>query len=465
MPTAADRETFRGRRVLVVGLGVHGGGEATVRWLVRHGAKVRVTDRKTKTELIETVNRLKTLSVTWRLGGHRRADFAWAELIVQNPGVPDSLPELAWGRRRGRPILGEANIFFERCSSPILAVTGTRGKTTTTLLLAHILKTARRRVAVSGNVRQVAMLDYLDRLTPKDIAVLELSSFQLERLTGPGRSADVAIMTNLHVDHLNRYATLSAYADAKYSLFRRQTSNDIAVLNAENFWTIRAAAMTAGQVWWFQRRGRRGRQGVTVEKGWLVSYERSRTRRILPERGLPLPGRHQLENTLAAVTAALAWSIRPADIRRAVASFTGLPHRQELVRTWRGRRFINDTTATTPDGTLAALDVFPHAIYILGGADKRLRYGRLAKVLVARRTSISFLPGSATVKLRRALRRAGYRGPMAVSDDLAAALHQAVDLAKPGQAIVLSPAAASFGLFAHEFDRGEQFVRLVKQLR
>lgn len=464
--TTIDRNfVWRGRRVLVVGLGLHGGGEATTRWLCRHGAQVRVTDKKSRPELGHTLRRLRQRRIVWKLGGHRLQDFSWAEVIVQNPGVPDSLPELLWAKRHGRLILNEASIFFARCPAAVIGLTGTRGKTTTTLLTAAMFRQRRPPPVVTGNVRRVAMLDYLDRLTSRDLVVAELSSFQLELLPVAARSPQVAVMTNLKVDHLNRYRTLSAYASAKYNIFRWQQPSDIAVLNADDPWVRRAADQTPSTVWWFQLSGRRGQQGITISRGWVVSYRGLKQFRLFPVGAWALPGRHNLENLLAATAVAVAQRVPPVTIRRAVSTFSGVPYRQELIRTWRGHRFINDTTATTPDGTLAAVGVWPSAVFIVGGTDKRLRYDELAKKLWTKRVPLVWLPGTGSDKLRGALRRLGDRRKHQPVENMPEAVRQATVLAKRGQPIVLSPGAASFGLFIHEFDRGQQFNRAVQALR
>ncbi|MBI5466671.1 MAG: UDP-N-acetylmuramoyl-L-alanine--D-glutamate ligase, partial [Candidatus Kerfeldbacteria bacterium] len=442
MSSSAASDFFYQRRVLVVGLGLHGGGEAAVRWLCRHGAIVRVTDKKTKAELATTLRKLRGLPITWRLGRHDRRDFAWAECIVQNPGVPDTLPELLWARRHQIPIENEASIFFARCPGPIMGVTGTRGKTTTTMLIGAMLRAAKRRAVVSGNVRQVAMLDYLDRLTAKTPVVLELSSFQLERLPVVQRSPHVAVLTNLYVDHLNRYGTMTRYAAAKYNLVRFQQPTDIAILNAESAWCRAAAKLTSATIWWFQTAGRRGQQGITIDRDWIVAYTTRRAQRVMPISTIMVAGRHQRENVLAATAAALASGVPAANIRIAVRSFSGVPYRQELIRHWRGHDFINDTTATTPDGTLAAMEVFPKGFFILGGTDKQLDYRPLARYLHRHQIPFVLLPGTGTAKLINALRRAGDRRVRRPVLSMEAAVRQATSQAKPGQPIVLSPGAA-----------------------
>jgi len=455
----------RGKKVLILGLGLHGGGAAAVQWCAKHGAIIRVTDLKTKLELAPTLKQLKNIKASWHFGGHHADDFHWADIIIQNPAVPDSLPELRLAGRHGRVIVNEATIFFQRCLAPIIAITGTRGKSTTTTLIGQLMRTTAGRVFVAGNIRYTSMLEILDRVKANDLVVLELSSFQLERLPDVRISPHVAVLLNIKVDHLNRYASMPVYAAAKYNLLRYQRPNDFTVLNADSPWTRSAARLTAGQVVWFSTQRPVGPWSIFYRRGWIWEKRQRVQHRIIKRRDLPLPGHHQLENLLAAVAVARINGVSNIKIRQVVRAFRGVPDRQELIRTWRGHRFINDTTATTPDGTLAAVEVFPQAVFIVGGTDKRLVFGRLAQVLYRRRRPLVFLPGTATIKLLHALRRCGDHRAHAPVKTMSAAVQQAVAVAKPGQAIVLSPGAASFGLFKHEFDRGEQFRRAVRRLR
>lgn len=453
-----------GRRVLVVGLGLHGGAASAIRWFARQGARLRIQDVKSRPALLPTIKKLRGIRATYHFGGHPAEDFDWAEIIYVNQGVPLDLPPLVRARRQGKPIVNETTLFFLACPAPLVGVTGTRGKSTTTVLLSKLLEADHRSVVTAGNLRQTMMLDVLSRLTEQDLVVLELSSFQLEYLPAIRQSPRVAVMTNLKVDHLNRYVSLAEYADAKYNILRWQHQHDIAVLNADNAWTRRAAPLTAGTIWWFQTQGHRGHHGVTLMSGWVTEYTDSTYRRLFSVSTIHLAGKHNVENVLAATAAARAMNVPPATIRRVVSSFSGLPHRQERVRRWRGHDFYNDTTATTPDGTLAALDVFPSAVLIVGGTDKALQYGELARRL-AQHQALVFLPGSGTEKLLSALRRAGDRRHHEVVSTMSMAVRRAVAMAQPKQPIVLSPGAASFGLFVHEFDRGDQFIRAVRQLR
>ena len=460
------RSAWQRKKVLVVGLGLHGGGEAAVRWLAKQGAQIRVTDSKTAEQLKPTLAKLKSIkSVAYHLGMHSKDDFSWADVIVLNPGVPSSFPLLSVARRRKVPIVNEATIFFEECPAPIVGVTGTRGKTTTTTLIARILEHAKHRVVISGNVRQVAMLDYLDQITSRDSIVLELSSYQLELMPTARRSPMIGVITNVKVDHLNRHGTLPKYADIKYNVIRYQGKNDVAVLNADNVWTKKAAQLVPGEVIWFSCRGPVGKRSVFIKAGWVVERRGRQEEKLVPLKFWKLPGQHQQENLLAAVAAARAAGIEARRIQEAVKAFAGVPHRQEKVRTWRGHDFINDTTATSPDGALAAIQVFPKGVFIIGGTDKQLDFKPLAKEMVRRKLPTVFLPGNATDILLKLLRKYGYRAPHIFATSMEQAVHQAMELSKPKQPIVLSPGAASFGLFVHEFDRGDKFVKSVRRLR
>ncbi len=457
----------RGRKVLILGLGLHGGGAAAVRWFVRHGARVRVTDRQTAADLASTLRSLRRVrGVTYRLGRRDLDDVRWADVVVVNPGVPAAAPEVRTAQQLGKRVVNEATLFLTRCPAPIIAVTGTRGKTTTAHLIAAMLRAGGRTVHLSGNVRQEAMLDVLDRVRPSDWVVLELSSFQLELLPLVRVSPRVGVLTNLLVDHLNRHGTMARYGAIKEHLIRFQRMSDVAVLNHDDPWIRRLADRAPGIVCWYgQAPPDRHPWWVSSHRGTIVESRLGRTVRLASLRDSRLAGVHQRSNILAAATAARAAGIQPDAIRSALRRFAGVPYRQEVVRTWRGHRFINDTTATTPDGTMAALQVFPRALFIAGGTDKRLRFDELAGAFVGRRTALVLFAGTATERLLAALRQAGYRGPAPIVRTMPEAIRQAVRLARPGQEIVLSPGAASFGLFRHEFDRGDQFNRAVRRLR
>lgn len=465
MKRRATITDYRGQRVLLVGLGLHGGGVATVRWLVRQGANVRVTDIKTAEQLAPSISKLGKIRAAFHLGGYVAADWRWAQRIIVNPDIsPTKHPQLAAAKRRGATIENEASIFMAQFPGTVVGVTGTRGKTTTTLLLGDILKRAHRQTIISGNVRQVPMLEFLPRTTTATWAVVELSSYQLERLPVREHQLHVAVMTNLKIDHLSRHGTLAAYAQAKYNIFRGQTAKDYKIIHWHDPVCRRAAVIGRGQTIWFGKQLPPHKNGVTVQHNWVVEYTDRRSQKLFSMKQWHLPGDHNLENLLAAVAAARAMNVSMAVIRESVKNFRGAPYRQQLIRTYKNHKMINDTAATSPDATLAALAIYPRGVFIVGGTDKQLDLRPLALAIVRRNVPTVWLPGTATVVLQSALRQLGYRQPLVTVSSMSSAVQTALAIAAPKQPVVLSPGAASFGIFLHEFDRGERFNQAVSQL-
>ena len=428
------RHELTGCRAVVMGLGLHGGGVGVAQYLVSQGADVTVTDLRDEATLQPSLAELEGLPLRYVLGRHEEADFRRADLVVRNPAVPLESPLLAVAREAGARVEMESSLFVSACPSAYVAgITGTKGKTTTTILLSQMLAAAGHHVVTAGNLR-VSMLRQLAEITPQTRVVLELSSWQLEAFVPHAYSPPLAVVTNVLPDHLNRYAGMDDYAAAKEINVRYQDPDDVAVLNKENGYTQRMGARGPGRVVWFSHRD-------SVPGAAEAAAQ----------------GAHQRENMAAACAAARAWGADDAEIATAVRAFRGVPHRQELVREWRGIRFINDTTATMPDATVACIEAIQGPkVLLLGGADKQLDFAGLAATLAVQRGTIRgivLLEGSATDRLATAL-------PLPVAGrfaDFEEALARAASLARPGDAVVLSPGCASFGMFQHEFERGEAF--------
>ncbi len=472
---------LKGKKVLVMGLGLHGGGVGVVRFLLREGAHVTVTDLRSSEELAPALRELAGAAVEYVLGEHRPEDFARADLVVRNPAVPRDSPYLEEARRHGVPVEMEMTLFFARCPGPILGVTGTKGKSTTTALLGEMLRRRSPGTVVAGNIR-VSALEALPQIGPQTPVVLELSSWQLEGLGEKGMSPQVAVVTNLYPDHMNRYRSWEDYVEAKRAIYRFQHPDDLLILNANNP-TVRDFARDApSRVAWFgvglRRRGRflLTPDGTLLPLGagvalivWRkVCWVRPNGEiwRIFPLASLRLVGRHNQENILAATAAACAYGLSPQEVADALAAFPGLPDRLEVVRVLDGVTYINDTASTAPASTIAALEALEGPlILIAGGADKGLDYTEMAAAVAARTRAVLLLEGAATDKLEKALRQAG-AGPLLAGrfDDLKAAVRRAQELAHPGDRVLLSPGCASFGLFRHEFERGERFREAVHEL-
>lgn len=462
-----------------MGLGVHGGGLGVTRFLVEQGADVTVTDMRNAEQLASTLAQLAGLPVRYVLGEHRDEDFRRAELVVRNPGVPCESRYLQIARKCGAAVEMEMTLFFRLCPGPIIGISGTKGKTTTTLLTGAMLTEQFPDTVVAGNLR-VSALEQLPKIGPQTPVVLELSSWQLEGLGEAGLSPRWACLTNISPDHLDRYASMDAYIEAKQQICMHQQRDGVVVLNANDPVLVATAARAPGAVAWFSDQyteetidfiSRRPQQLMVSWTDRFLFWQQGTEHGIICAKSeVQLPGRHNLANVAAAATLARLFSVEVEHIRTAVRNFAGVPHRMELVRTLDGVRYINDTTATTPTAAIAALrSMYNPTILIAGGADKQLDLREFGEVIAKYVKAVVLLNGTATPKLIEALNMTIpklrgqptiVRGPF---NTMRAALEAARRLAQPGDAVLLSPGCASFGIFNNEFDRGEQFRRIVQE--
>ena len=472
---------LRDKKVLVMGLGLHGGGLGVTRFLLRQGALVTVTDLRRPEDLTPSLQALEGEPVRYVLAQHRMADFAQADIVVRNPDVPLESPYLEEARRHGVPIEMEMTLFFALCPGPILGVTGTKGKSTTTALLGQILRQRHPRTVVAGNIR-VSALEALPQIGPDTPVVLELSSWQLQGLGERGLSPHVAVVTNLHPDHMNRYPSWESYVEDKRLIYRSQRPEDLLILNADNPTVRSFAQVAAARVAWFGAGLRQHGQALRAGDGIVLPLTTGaaliagediawvdasgRTVPVCPLSQIALPGQHNRANVLAATAAAYLYGVPPEQIAAGIASFGGLADRLEVIRTLDGVTYVNDTTSTSPASTVAALLALSGPIILIaGGADKGLDYDEMAAAVAARVQAVLLLDGSATDKLAAALEREG-AGQRIVGrfTDMPAAVQKAWQIARPGDKVLLSPGCASFGMFRHEFDRGERFREAVGAL-
>ncbi|MBI1961623.1 MAG: UDP-N-acetylmuramoyl-L-alanine--D-glutamate ligase [Parcubacteria group bacterium] len=442
---------IKGKKILLMGLGLHGGGAATARWLSRHGALLVVSDLRGRKLLEPSIKALARRSgVTYVLGKHREADVRWADYVVYNPGVPKESKYLQLARRLNKPVYNEASLFFDRCRAPIIAVTGTRGKSTTASLIAAMCKKKNPRTVLAGNITAAAqsglgacMLSVLDRVTAKHLVVLELSSWQLEGLNIVRAAPKIAVVTNLYPDHLNRYRNLAHYYSSKKEIFRHQTRKHFLVLNKDDRVLSQWHAEAASNA---------------------VFFSRGEHRALM--KGMALAGEHNAENAAAAITAAKRYGVSDRDIRSVLKNPPVLSGRQEVVAVKRGVAYVNDTTATTPEAGIAALKRFggrtKNIILIAGGADKKLVFNEWAAAVKKHCKQAHLLSGDASIKQKKALQ--GFKKLDAGHDDLGALVKKVSREAAKGDVILFSPAAASFNLWSHEFERGDAFVAAVSKV-
>ncbi len=452
-----------GKRVLVMGLGRFGGGVGVARWLAGQGARVTVTDTAKAEDLAESVQKLQGLEITFKLGGHDAADFTATDLLVINPAVDKAQSEFVRAAiENGIPYTTEMNLFLERCRGITVGITGSVGKSTTTALIHEALKAGTGvKVFLGGNIGRSLLLD-LPAISEKDLVILELSSFMLEETPKIKWSPNIAVVTNIFPNHLDRHGTMAAYTAAKQNILRFQKPADVAVLNNDHDLVARWAHFAHGKVIKYTTRGPAGKR---LE--------------------LAMPGAHNQSNATAALAVLDALSSfgvevnRPAAIQ-AMEQFPGLSHRLQLVSTWhiggppmpRVVKFYNDSKATTPDASLTALEAFEarSAIFIVGGYDKHIDTLAFIEGLAQKAGGVLGIgqTGAAMVEGVAAAADAMARPPAEYVQTLERAIAKAAEWAREKaaiQAIVLSPAAASWDQFANYEKRGELFAQIAQRLR
>jgi UDP-N-acetylmuramoylalanine--D-glutamate ligase len=464
--TPDDPNGLRGRRVLVMGLGLLGGGVATARYAIAQGAaEVIVTDLRGPEMLAPSMAKLDGLPIRYALGYHDTADFERADVVVRNPNVRRDSPYLAAAMAAGRRVEMEIAWFFRACRGHIAGITGTRGKSTTTHLLHHMLTVAGKQPFLGGNLGNIETLSLLPDITADDWVVLELGNWMLEGLHTIHRSPQLAIFTNLLPDHLNAYDSMEDYGEAKSSIFRYQGSGAIALFNADNAYTQDYGQHAPAEAVWYYSPDQR--------TAWLRDQPDT-MRPFAFADDIRLRGAHNLGNVQAAALAAEQIGVDGATIARAVASFTGVPHRLEVVRKVNGVTWVNDSASTAPMAGVAALRSFAEPVVLIaGGNSKNLDASEFAAEAVARAKHIVLLAGNASDAFADALRAAAVaqgradnvsdliEGPY---DSLSYAIERARASAAPGDVALLSPGFTSFGMFLNEFDRGDQFRALVLAL-
>ncbi len=434
---------FKGKKITVMGLGLLGRGLGDIRFLAECGAHLTVTDLKSTDELASSLAMLKDVrGITYHLGGHDMDDFKHADLVLKAAGVPRNSPYIVHAQKHGIPVRMSADLFAEFSEVPVIGVTGTRGKSTTSHLIAHILKTAGVKVFLGGNVRGVSTLAHLGEVTADTVAVLELDSWQLQGFGDARMSPHIAVFTTFMPDHMNYYQnSMPDYFRDKANIFLHQKPDDTFIVGEsvlpylEEFgYRAKVAAHTV--------------VAKPVAKTWPMQ----------------IPGEHNRLDAGLAAAAAAAYGIDKNIIKEAIATFPGVPGRLEFLRKVRGIKIYNDTTATVPDATVAALRALgdkkkKNIVLIMGGADKMLDMSQLLSEIPQYTKAVLLLTGTGTQRVMSDIPGAH------VFVSLKEAVDAAMAQAEAGDVVVLSPAFASFGMFKNEYDRGDQFVALVAQLQ
>ena len=456
-----DKDSFKNSRVLIMGLGAFGGGADSAAFAAAAGAKVTVTDLAAEEKLTHAIEQLKDYkNIEYRLAGHNPSDFQNCDYLIVNPAVPPDSKFIEIARRAGAQITSQIEIFFNLSPSTIVAITGSNGKSTTAAVAAHLLEAGRRKdnreyrkVWLSGNIGDTPLLTNLAEMTADDIAVLEVSSFQIEQLAASGIGPAVAVVTNITPNHLDRHGTFEEYCRVKKSLFEMQTCNNkdpaVSIFNGED----------------------------EIATKWFAEYSTQTHRKSLRFTAddisgdiagrFTLPGRANRSNLAAAIAVAKHFAVTDEYIAEAVGRFKGLDNRLQLVAEFNGVGWYDDSIATTPASAIAALEAFSEPkIIIAGGYDKGAGFADLGKA-IGNMAKAAVLIGNTAEKIAAAIRKSsGNKIPVKIADSMEEAVGIAGQLAGVGDVVLLSPACASYDMFDNYRARGRVFcgaVRLLQQ--
>jgi UDP-N-acetylmuramoylalanine--D-glutamate ligase len=462
----ADLAAIPGMRVTVMGLGIHGGGLASALFFARRGAQVTVTDLRSQEILREPIAQLGGYPVRYVLERHDEADFAGADIVIKNPAVPPSSPFLQVARRAGVAVETDLSVFLSLARNPILAVTGSKGKSTTASAIAFGLARVIPGARLGGNIT-VSPLSFLDDLPPEAPVVLELSSWQLGDLKGRGLLMPaVSAFTLILPDHLDKYPGMDEYVADKTAIFQEQGPAQHAIFNLDDPWQQGFPTQTRARPFFYSAHALPGGKGGA----WLEDFGgKSRLGPGAAEENIlgrtRIPGEHNRMNLLCAGLALRLFGITAEVVREALAEFPGVEHRLELFQEWEGIRFFNDSAATIPHATVQALKALQDPIVLItGGTDKNIDFSPLAETARIPR-AIVLLAGTGTEKIRAVLDAQGarYEGPFG---NLREAVDVGIDRARDartdrGVSLLFSPGCTSFGMFLNEFDRGRKFKETV----
>lgn len=462
-PWEKFQQDWKGKRVLIMGLGLQGRGVGDAKVFAEAGAVVTVTDLKTEDQLQSSLDTLKKFDITCVLGKHREEDFKNTDMVMRNPDVPKDSPYLKIASDVGIPIKMDSSLFATYCQCPIIGITGTRGKTTTTMMIYEILKDSvkrktqnvNRKILLGGNIPGKATLELLKEVSQvpevprvSQVVVFELSSWELQGWHDEKISPHVGVFTNFYEDHLNRYSSMDEYFEDKTAIGKYQREGDYLVLNFGDKWVRR----------------------VKRENGDRRNIIFFSANDLPNDFQLTIPGEHNRANAAAALAATQIIGGRRDDALVTLSAFGGVPYRLETIATVDGVEYINDTTSTTPIAGVTALRAMRKPIILIaGGSSKKLDLKPFVDEIIKKAKHVIFLKGEGTDEMLLSIasldlstrRRLLAQDDAHVFDNLRQAVEKARALAQVGDAILLSPGCASFSMFKNEFDRGEQFNHIV----
>jgi len=443
------QQFIKNKKVLIWGLGLQGGGVSSAIFFAQNGARVKVTDLKTEIQLKKSLDKLSDYNIEYCLGHHNQTDFEWADIVVANQDIfnrSNKSPYLDYLlSKKPDKFETEMGLFFKLCQAPIIGITGSRGKTTTTIALGELLKSAGKKVFVGGNIPQSMNLASIKYVNTCGWVVLELSNYQLHGIDYVQKSPHISVITSISADHLVSYDSLDDYVSDKKIIYRYQKQNDYLVIKQNGEYSDIFFNESRAKTLYFDF--------LTLPKEWQ----------------LRIPGQHNRENLGAVYQVTKLLNIDDDVIRQSLTRFEGVAYRLENIWTINGISFVNDTTATTPTAAEIALKSFQNReiIWIGGGNTKNLPLDKLVETIDTQVKKIILLKGAGTDQLLPLLKRkcTDFEGRfLGVFDDFTKAIECAYKQANDKDVILLSPGFTSFGMFENEFDRGDQFNEIVRRL-
>lgn len=442
---------YNDKKVLIFGLGLNQGGVGSAKFFASHGAKVRVIDQKSAEILKSSIQELNQFpDIEYTLGEHKNEDIDWADLIIKNPAVKPGNPYIEYAKKQGKTVDSDMGIFLNYIKpSQIIGVTGTKGKSTTASLIYEVFKSIGKDVVLAGNIG-TSVLDVIPNLKDNSLIILEISSFQLEAFESHKVSPKWAVITNITPDHLNHYSSMKEYIEAKKIIGKYQNKDDFLFIKKNDPITTNS-------------------EFLNKFKGQIIFFSKDDLPKDLPagrQGFLPiLKGKHNLENIAAALAITKTFGIDEKNTLEELSKFSGVPFRMQKIIEWNKISIINDTTATSPEAGIKAIETYPSCILICGGMNKKMDYTKFAQTVDQSVKSIFFLEGDATDAIVSSLR--AMRSNLPTQDpysNLEKLLSDVKAIALPGDTILFSPAATSFNLFQNEFDRGKKFNKAVEKV-
>ena len=460
------KNKWQGSKVLVIGAARQG--LAISRFLSSQGAIVTLNDGRSDPELLTEKEQLRDLSIHWVLGNHPLSLLEDCDVVCVSGGVPLDLPLLVEANKRHIPFTNDSQIFMESVKAPVIGITGSSGKTTTTALMGEIAETAasqNQKVWVGGNIGN-PLINQVSEISSRDIVILELSSFQLELMT---KSPNIAAITNITPNHLDRHGTLEAYTAAKANILTHQTPDDIAILNRDDPGAFNLLPLVKGKILTIGYSPlSENQEGIFIKNDMIWSSMMDKVYPICSIKDIPIKGKHNVYNTMIACAISTAIGFDPKSIEKAIREFKGVPHRLQLVTTKNGVQWFDDSIATAPERTIAAIESFNQPIVLLlGGKDKNLPWEKLLQ-LVNQKVDHVVLFGHAGPIIKKYIDDMKFdqlNFSMDICEDLQEAIQVANQISEPGDVVLLSPGGTSYDAFKDFEERGEKFKQWVLQLQ